>query len=72
MIIIIIVMMIMRLCLLEWEKVTGRLEKIPWLYRICIPYEYFWVNEINEDAMDMIHGIGVKYEKSIPNISGKT
>jgi hypothetical protein len=52
--------------------VTGRLEKIAWLYRICIPCKYFCVHEIKRDAMGVIHGIGVKGEKSIPNINGKT
>jgi hypothetical protein len=52
--------------------VTGRLEKIAWLHRICIPCKYFCVNEMIGGAMGVIHGIGVKDEKIIPNISGKT
>jgi hypothetical protein len=65
-------MMMMIVCWLEWEKVTGRLDKFSWLSRIFVSYEYFCVHEINQDGMDVIHGMGVKYEKSIPNISGKT
>jgi hypothetical protein len=72
MMVVMVMMMMMRVCWLEWEKVAGRLDKIGWLYRICIPYEYFYVSKVHEDGMDVIHGIGVKYENSIPNVSGKT
>jgi hypothetical protein len=43
-------MMMIRLFWVEWMKVAGKLEKIVWLYRICIPYKYIYVNEIKEDA----------------------
>jgi len=48
------------------------LEKIAWLYRICVLYEYFCIIEIKGDAMVVIRGIGVKDEKGTPNVSGRT
>jgi hypothetical protein len=59
-------MMMMTVYWFEWEKVTGRLEKFAWLYRICIPYKYFCVNERKGVAM------GVKDDKNMLNVSLRT
>lgn len=56
---------------LVWVEVTERLEKIACLRKTCFLYKYFYVSDIKEDWMGVIHGINTEFGKGTPNVSGK-